>query len=96
MVYRNSNKTVLDSCEVVWCVGAFSVIVTNRPGQILGYNRKVGRGNSVAMEGMWRPALGHAFSLAKLLEKDLLAKRPLIPLSEHQKNLDFFKVLGKF
>jgi len=27
VLYRNSNKTVLDSCEAVWCVGAFGVIV---------------------------------------------------------------------
>jgi hypothetical protein len=52
MVYRNSNKTVLDSCEVVWCVGAFGVIVTNRPGRMLGCNGKVGRGDSVAVQGM--------------------------------------------
>jgi hypothetical protein len=70
MVYRNSNKTILDSYKVAWCVSAFSVIVTNRPGRILGYNGKVGRGDSIAMQGMWRPALGrmhHTFSSAKLL-----------------------------
>ncbi len=52
MVYRNSNKVILDSCEVVWCIGAFGVIVTNGLGRMLGCD-------SVAVQGMWRPALSH-------------------------------------
>jgi hypothetical protein len=37
---------------VLWCVGAFGVIGTNEPGQMLGCNGKVGRGDSMAMQGI--------------------------------------------
>jgi hypothetical protein len=53
---------VLDSCEAVWCVGALVRLVlsfTKWAWTDVGLQWKVGSGDFVAVQGLWRSALGH-------------------------------------